>query len=183
MATITQPNTLVTPIAPTASFSKEKLAKFQRQVLNPFLFKAFLLWKLPMGFIARLRITTLTQHEAKVTVPHGWLNQNPFGSMYFAVQTMAAEMSLGAMILMAAQSGKHPVSTFVVGQESEFVKQAKSKVTFTCKDGDKIFQAIAETLETGEPVVITANTVGVDAQGNEVSRFSFTWSFKRKRMS
>jgi len=33
------------------------------------------------------------------TVKHRWLNQNPFNSMYFAVQAMAAELTTGALVM------------------------------------------------------------------------------------
>ena len=40
--------------------------------------------------------------------------------------------------------------------------------------------AVSTTLETGESVKVTALTVGRDEAGDEVARFHFTWSFKRK---
>jgi hypothetical protein len=34
-----------------------------------------------------------------VSVKHRWINQNPFNSMYFAVQAMAAELATGALVM------------------------------------------------------------------------------------
>jgi hypothetical protein len=34
---------------------------------------------------------------------HRWINQNPFNSMYFAVQAMAAELATGALVMFQIQ--------------------------------------------------------------------------------
>ena len=60
----------------------------------------FLIWKLPMGFFAGLRVKSLDNHQSIVTVPYNYLNKNPFNSMYFAVQAMAAELSTGALTFL-----------------------------------------------------------------------------------
>ena len=50
------------------------------------------------------------------TVKHRWINQNPFNSMYFAVQAMAAELSTGALV-MIANSKKRQKNFDVSGQQ------------------------------------------------------------------
>jgi len=69
--------------------------RFQKLITNPFQFAFFKIVKLPAAFVAGLRIGKFTAEESIILVKHGWLNQNPFQSMYFAVQSMAAEMSTG----------------------------------------------------------------------------------------
>jgi hypothetical protein len=43
-----------------------------------------------------------------------------------------------------------------------------------------MFDAVAETCRTGEPVLVEMNTVGVMDNGVEVSNFSFTWTVKKR---
>ena len=66
--------------------------KLRSQMKSPVLLPLFMLAKLPLGVAAGLRVKSLDTERCEVTVPHRWRNKNPFGSMYFAVQAMAAEM-------------------------------------------------------------------------------------------
>lgn len=100
--------------------------------------------------------------------------------MYFAAQSMAAELSAGALAMLAVESVPESVAMLITGLESEFGKKATKRVTFTCEDGDAIFAAVAETRRTGEPATASATTVGRMSDGTEVSHFVFHWSFKKR---
>jgi hypothetical protein len=67
--------------------------------LTPSKINTFLFFKLPSAFICGVRVKQLETNKGVVTVKHRWINQNPFNSMYFAVQAMAAELSTGALVM------------------------------------------------------------------------------------
>ena len=113
-------------------------------------------------------------------MPYGWRSTNPFRSIYFAAQSMAAERSTGAIAMLAVELAPVPVTMLITSLESSFTKKATSKVTFTCEEGGRLFAAVRETVETGEPAIARVETVGRMADGTEVSRFVFTWSFKKR---
>jgi hypothetical protein len=93
---------------------------------------------------------------------------------------MAAELSTGALAMLATRSAPAPAALLIVGLEASFEKKAVATTAFTCTDGDAIFAAVAATLATGEPEVVRAETIGRSPEGVEVARFAFTWSFKRR---
>jgi len=161
--------------------SHPKVKRFINRLLNPILFKLFLLYKLPLAFVARLKMAELSPERAKVSIPYGWLTQNPFKSTYFAALSMAAEMSTGVLGLMALETAGAPVSFLVVGLKADFTKKATDVTTFTCQNGPLFFDAVAKTLSTGEPVSVEALSVGTNKAGEEVARFTITWSMKRKK--
>jgi len=163
-----------------ASFDEAKITSFRKKILHPILFPLFLLIKLPMGLIAGLRVREVDRQRCSVTVPFKWLTQNPFRSTYFACQAMAAEMSTGTLVLMAANALDVPVSTLVVGLDAEFTKKATGTTWFTCEMGDQIFEALAKARQTGEGVTLKTLSVGKDREGNEIARFHIHWSFKVK---
>ncbi len=152
----------------------------RRQVTNPWLFRLYLLRQLPLAFVAGLRVPELDGRRAVVTVPYGWRTQNPFRSTYFAAQSMAAELSTGALAMIAVKTAPRPVAMLIVGLEAGFGKKAVSTVAFTCEEGEALARAVAETLASGEPATARVETVGRMADGTEVARFHFTWSFKRR---
>ncbi len=157
-----------------------KLERVRRRMLNPILIRGFMLAKLPLGLFAGLRIRSLDAERCETTLPYGWRTTNPFRSIYFAAQSMAAELSIGAIALLAVELAPASVAMLITGLESNFTKKATSKTTFTCEEGAKIFAAVRQTLETGEPATTRVETVGRMADGTEVSRFVFTWSFKKR---
>ena len=155
-------------------------SQFSKQVTNPLLFRLFMLRKLPAAFVAGLRIRSLTEGSAVVTVRHKWINQNPFRSMYFAVQSMAAEMSTGLLASGHIHGRTPAVSMLVVGVEATFFKKVTGLVAFTCAAGETIAMAVAETMQTGESRTVRCRSVGTNEAGEEVSEFYITWSFKRR---
>ena len=141
---------------------------------------AFLFFKLPAAWWTGVRLRSLDDEKAVVTVTHRWINQNPFRSMYWAVQGMAAELSTGVMVSsLIAQTGK-PVSMLVANNKGSFFKKATGRITFTCEDGHKISEALDKTIETGEGQTFWMNSTGVNKEGTTVSDFSFEWTIKLK---
>ncbi len=140
----------------------------------------YFLKNMPMGFVNGLRVTDFNDEKAVVTVPFNYWTKNPFKSIYFAVQSMAAELSSGAIALDTVANAKVPVSMLVLNMKADFRKKARSKIKFICEDGQKIRQAVAKSVETNEGQTVTVTSTGFDKQGDIVSVFNFTWTFKPK---
>ena len=104
---------------PTATPAQQA---FRQQVLNPLKLRLFLLRKLPMAWLAGLRLTTLTPEAATVTIRYKYLTQNPFRSSHFAALAMAAELASGIQAMLHTQGGG-PVSMLVVGLQAEFSRR------------------------------------------------------------
>ncbi len=139
-----------------------------------------MLSRLPMAYMADLRVSSLTDTSAAVTIPYKYLTKNPFNSIYFACLGMAAELSTGVLCMMHIHKSDPAVSMLVVNMQAEFTKKAVGKITFSCHDGAVIEAAATQTKATGEAQTITATSVGVDEAGDQVASFRFTWSLKAK---
>jgi hypothetical protein len=151
--------------------------EFFELMRHPVKFRMFLLTKLPAAYFAGLRIVSADGTKCVVSVPFKWFTQNPFGSIYFACLSMAAEMSTGALAMAAIYKRPQKVSMLVVSSEAQFLKKAKGVIYFTCKDGATIASAVEEAIQNGTST-ITITSEGVNAEGENVANFSFTWSFK-----
>ena len=143
--------------------------------------KLYMLMNLPMGFIAGLKIIEITSQQSQISVPFKFVNKNPFKSMYFAVQAMAAELSSGILALAEVYQATEPVSMLVLDMKASFTKKARTKVIFTCNDGDRIRNAITTSIKTGEGQTVDVISVGIDKEGDQVAEFIFTWTFKPKK--
>ncbi|WP_420578605.1 thioesterase [Ekhidna sp.] len=151
------------------------------QVTNGFKFPLYMLKSLPMGWIAGLRVRELNENKCTTSVPFKYLTKNPFKSTYFAVQSMAAELSTATPCLLAITGKKPSVAFIIVDLKATFTKKATGRVYFTCEDGAKAFAAVEKCIETGESAEATFKTIGKMKDGTVVSEFEFTWSFKQRK--
>lgn len=148
--------------------------------ITPGKLNTFMMWKLPAAYLCGVRTRKLDQHQCVVTVKHRWINQNPFKSMYWAVQGMAAEFSTGALMTAKIKESDKKISMLVTGNQARFTKKAKGLITFTCNDGSFIDEVIKKAIETGESQTITMSSSGIDENDDTVSTFYFEWSIKVK---
>ena len=155
-----------------------KQEKLRKRMLNGFVFFLFTLFKVPMVALAGIRVKSLNAKRCEATVPFKFLNKNPFKSMYFAVQAMAAEISTAVPAMVAIEKYNESVAMLVVESKAEFFKKGVSKVTFTCDAGPLYAAALEKSIQTKEPITVVAKTVGTMSDGTIVSEFYFTWSFK-----
>lgn len=143
-------------------------------------FNQFLFFKLPSAFWCGVRIKHIDNQQCVVSVKHRWINQNPFNSMYFAVQAMAAELSTGALVIAQIKKSGKNISMLVANNKSSFSKKATGRINFVCKDGHLLEEAIAKTIATGEGQTFWMKSIGTNEQNIVVSEMDFEWSIKLK---
>lgn len=151
------------------------MTKFSVSNLN-----RFLALKLPSAYFSGIRVTSISNSEAMASVRHKWINQNPFKSLYWATQGMAAELVTGLLVMKKIKESKKKISMLVVHQEGDFFKKATGLITFTCDQGNRIDEAIQRTIETGEGQTFLLQAEGFNEEYEKVSSWEFTWSIKVK---
>ena len=140
----------------------------------------FLFFKLPSAFWCGVRAKSIDAYQCTATVKFRWFNQNPFNSMYFAVQAMAAELTTGALVMFQIKKSGRKISMLVANNKGNFTKKATGRITFVCRDGHLIEQAIQQTIATGEGQTFWMKSIGTDEKGDQVSEMDFEWSVRLK---
>lgn len=138
------------------------------------------MYKLPAAYFTGVRATYIDSEKCIAKVKFRWVNQNPFRSMYWAVQGMAAELTTGVLVMNKIKESGRNISMLVAHNKGSFSKKATGKITFTCKDGKLVEQAITKAVETGEGQIIKMTSYGINSDGIEVSNFTFEWTIKLK---
>jgi hypothetical protein len=154
--------------------------QFRLQLRSPWKFRLFLLRRMPIALIAGLFVRQLDGNTCTVSIPYKWLSKNPFRSVYFATQAMAAEMSTGIHAMAAIQGYQPSISMLVTKLEGTFHKKAAERIYFTCSDGDAMYALVAQAVANQESVVFEATSKGHLQDGTHVSTFTINWSFKQK---
>ena len=148
--------------------------------ITPRKLNAFLMFKLPAAFFTGVRVKYIDNSKCIVTVKHRWINQNPFRSMFWAVQGIAAELSTGALIMLKIKQSGKSISMLVANNNAAFLKKATGTITFECTQGDLVDEAIKKAIATNEGQTIWMQAMGINEDGVEVSTFNFEWTLKLK---
>ena len=148
--------------------------------LTPSNFNRFLFFKLPSAFICGVRVKEITLDKCVVSVKHRWINQNPFKSMYFAVQAMAAELSTGALVMVHIQKSNQNIGMLVATNKSRFTKKATGRITFRCQNANQIEVAVQKALASQEGETFWLKSIGTNEKGEQVSEMDFEWSVRLK---
>ncbi len=149
-------------------------------MISSYKINVFTFFKLPSCWWAGVRVAAISETSCTTRVKHRWFNQNPFNSMYFAVQAMAAELATGALVMSYIKESNTSVSMLVANNEATFTKKAKGRLSFTCDDGLAIKQAIQNAINTGNGQTLWMEATGINADGVMVSKFRFEWTVKAK---
>ncbi|WP_320243651.1 DUF4442 domain-containing protein [Tenacibaculum sp. 1B UA] len=152
----------------------------EKMKFTPRKVNAFLLFKLPSAFFTGVRLKSLTNNAAVVKVTYRWVNQNPFKSMFWAVQGMASELSTGILVMKEIDASNRKISMLVTNVNGTFTKKATGKIRFECNEGELIRATIQKAIETGEGQTITVTSEGFNEEGISVSKFEYEWSLKAK---
>lgn len=158
------------------------MSKVPRDLFNKLnnnrLLRRFLMVKLPLAFIAGVRMVNFTKASSTVSMRYRWINQNPFGSMYFAAMNMGAELACGLLVFAYINESGKKISMLLEEQHSEFKKKATGKVLFICQEGDEIANAVKIASESPESQKLDVKVYATDEVGTILATFVMKWSLK-----
>ena len=146
--------------------------------MNQLKYTFFLLFQLPSAFFCGVRLKYLDSLKSIVSINHSWFNKNPFRSIFWAAQGMAAELTTGSLIKNAIKESGVNVSYLVVENKSSFYKKATGKIIFECIQGKELQDLFNSFDKDNNKAIIELKSIGTDSNNIKVSEFSFTWSLK-----
>lgn len=154
---------------------------FSKKITSPLNYFLYTMKSLPAAYFCGVRIESLQEDAAIVSIKQKWFNKNPFRSIYFAALGMAAEMSTGLLVMGHNMQTQNKVSIIVTTLQGSFIKKATGKILFTCSEGKQISECVNMALATGEALSITCHSTGTNENNETVATFEVTWSFKLRK--
>ena len=148
-----------------------------KKLTTPWQLRLWMLTKLPMGLLSGMKIVALTEEGCEVVLKDKWWIRNPFGSIFWAVMGMAAELSTGALVYAYA-SGSN-VKFILVGMEGKFFKKAKGKSYYFCDAGLDVPRAIQELKNSDESSLVILPVIAKDQAGQILATFNFQWQLRK----
>ena len=148
--------------------------------LTPFGINLYTFFNLPSAWWCGVRVKKITRKYCSTKVNLNWINKNPFKSMFWAIQGMAAELSTGALIMQASKSFKCDISMLVINNKATFTKKAKGQIVFSCNNGEAVEKTFTKLFKTNKSQTLWLQAIGVDEEGDIVSTFDFEWTLLLK---
>ena len=145
-----------------------------------FQYTIFTFFKLPAAWLTGVRLIYLDDKKSISSIKHRWINQNPYQSMFWAVQGMAAEFPTGILLTQEIKRSNRNISMLVLNNKASFTKKARGRIHFTCTQGDEVKDCIQKLIDTKTSQRIWLNATGVNSDNQVVSTFSFEWTLLLK---
>jgi hypothetical protein len=155
------------------SFNK----KLSKQLLSPWKLRLWMLRSLTMGLLTGMIIVELNEEGCRVKLKDRWWIRNPFRSVYWAVMSMAAEMSTGALLYAYASEPK--VQFILVEMKAKFYKKVRGKSFYFCRAGEAIRKELAELQNTNDTRMVILPALALDESGTTVAEFEFYWQLRK----
>jgi hypothetical protein len=122
-------------------------------------------------------INTLDEKGCQVVLNERWWIRNPFGSVFWAVMGMAAELSTGALVFAyAAPLGFQFILT---GMEAKFYKKVKGKSYYFCHAGSEVLRGLDNIWNTNDSCIVLLPVTARDADGQTLAEFVFEWQLRK----
>ena len=147
---------------------------------NPFGINLYTFFNLPSAWWCGVRVKEISSKHCSTKVNLNWINKNPFKSIFWAIQGMAAELSTGVLIMQASKSFKCDISMLVINNKATFTKKAKGQIVFSCDNGEAVDKTFTKLLKVNKSQTLWLQAKGVDKEGDIVSTFDFEWTLLLK---
>ena len=148
--------------------------------LTPFGINLYTFFNLPSAWWCGVRVKKITRKCCSTKVNLNWINKNPFKSMFWAIQGMAAELSTGVLIMQASKSFKCDISMLVINNKATFRKKARGQIVFSCNNGEAVEKTFTKLFKTNKSQTLWLQAIGVDEEGDILSTFDFEWTLLLK---
>jgi hypothetical protein len=144
---------------------------------SPWKLRLWMATKLPMGVLSGMYIQSLDEERCVVVLKEHWWIRNPFGSVFWAVMGMAAELSTGALVYAHLQESG--VRFILVGMEAQFFKKVKGKSYYFCQTGSEVLRSVGQIVNPNDSNVVIMPVTARNEDGQLLAEFSFRWQLRK----
>ncbi|MEO5906437.1 MAG: DUF4442 domain-containing protein, partial [Saprospiraceae bacterium] len=147
-----------------------------RTLLQPWKLRLWMIRRLPMGLATGMKVVRLDENNCEVILKdRPWIH-NPFGSVFWAVMGMAAELTTGSLVY-AWTSGSN-IKFILTGVEGVFIKKLKGKSSYFCPAGHEVLRSLEKLEKPGDTNSVILPVISKDQAGQVVAEFKFTLTLK-----
>ena len=153
-----------------------------REIKTNRLIRKFGIFKVPMIWYCRPKVIEHTDEKIEIKITLRRRMKNHFGSMYFGVLAVGADITGGFLAMGPIQESGRNITLIFKDFKAEFLKRPEGDVHFVCQDGLAIKDLVKKACGSEErhnfKLKIEASVPSLSA--DIVARFELTLSLKDK---
>lgn len=153
---------------------REGGAKFRNRVVNPLMFRAYMLAKMPVLGVTGTYLDEINTHHCAATLPCGWTTKNLFGETFNAAVLAAAETTSVALLVLHIRNQDADVKPEVIEIKSKFGRPKLEELKLRCNDGARYADLVARAERADEPVEDTFSVQIRNQHGEDVHDVEIT---------
>lgn len=151
--------------------------KFQKRVMNPRVFKAYMLGKAPLLGVTGAYLEHLDTHSGRLILPASRRVKNLFGSVFSAALLAGAETLTGALIVLHMRNQGKKLSARVASCSVETLDWEFSDLKLVAHDGERYADFVRRVAASGIQESETFEVVA--SSGSTLThRISLTWTLE-----
>lgn len=154
---------------------RERGAAFRNRVINPMMFRVYMLAKMPVLGVTGTYLTEIDTHRCVATLFCGWTTKNLFGNTFNAAVLAAAETASVALLILHVRNQEAQVTPDVVKLESRFGQARLEELTLRCDDGERYAEFVARAAAADGPIEETFTVRALDEEGRGRHEIDITW--------
>lgn len=114
-------------------------------------------FKIPLIFFCRPKIHEISDEKCVVRIPCKRKVKNHVNSMYIGALTIGADLAGGFLAMRHIEKTGKKIILIFKDMQADYLKLVEGAAYFTCKDGDKVQEAVNLAAETGERQNVPVN--------------------------
>ena len=146
------------------------------------LIQLFGITKVPMIWYCRPKVIEHTDEKIEIKIPLKRKTKNHFGSMYFGVLAVGADITGGFLAMDPIQESGRKINLIFKDFKADFLKRPEGDVHFTCNDGLAVKELVDRVSKSSDrhnfKLSIEATVPSISSE--VVAKFELTLSLKDK---
>ena len=152
---------------------------FQKRVMNPRVFRVYMLVKMPVLGVTGAWLKELTLERCVSRLPFGWTTRNLFGVMPTGALAAAAEIASVSLWVINIRNQGASLVPVPVSVTVEAEQPITTDVTFRSLGGERYADAVLEA-SRGERIEEEVQVEGLDASGRRQCLVTLRWRLDPK---
>ncbi len=135
-------------------------------------------FKIPLLGYTGVKLDYISDSEARVSIKLKRRTKNHLNSMYFGAMAVGADVAGGIHAFYYALNMNKKISFAFKSMNAQFLKRAESDCVFISKDGEKVKNAVLQSISNNERINQKIKVVAFNSLHEPVAEFEMEISVK-----
>lgn len=153
--------------------------KFQSRVINPLMFRAYMLAKMPVLGITGTYLSDIDTRRSVAVVPFGWSTKNLFGRFFDSAVVAAAETASLSLLVLHVRNQGAELTANLSNLDVDVHRSPSEELYVRCEEGHR-YADFVRRARAEAPMEQTVRAVVETASGERTHEVELRWRLQKK---